>query len=138
MTARPSARVRQQVGSRAGGRCEYCLIHEEDSYVRHQVDHILSRKHGGTTRLSNLALACVLCNRYKGSDVAAPDPATGEIVPLFHPRQHRWRDHFSLQGAVIIPLSPIGRATVTLLRLNAPERMLEREELIRAARYGLV
>ncbi len=80
MTARPSARVRQQVRRRAGGRCEYCLIHEDDSYVGHQVDHILARKHGGTTSLSNLAFACVLCNRYKGSDVAAPDPATGDIV----------------------------------------------------------
>ena len=60
MTARPSVRVRQQVRRRAGGRCEYCLIHEDDSYAAHQVDHILARKHGGTTSLSNLAFACVL------------------------------------------------------------------------------
>jgi hypothetical protein len=42
-----------------------------------------------------------------------------------------------LQGAVIVPLGPTGRATVTLLRLNAPGRVLEREELRRAGRYGL-
>lgn len=136
MTTRPSARVRQQVRRRAGGRCEYCLVHEDDSYVRHQIDHILARKHGGTTSLSNLAFACVLCNRYKGSDVAAPDPVTGEIVPLFHPRRQRWSDHFTLRGAVIVPLDSTGRATVALLRLNAPERVLEREELRRAGRWG--
>ncbi len=136
MTTRPSARVRQQVRRRAGGRCEYCLVHEDDSYVRHQIDHILARKHGGATSLSNLAFACVLCNRYKGSDVAAPDPVTGEIVPLFHPRRQRWSDHFTLRGAVIVPLDSTGRATVALLRLNAPERVLEREELRRAGRWG--
>ena len=136
MTTRVSARLRQQVRRRAGGRCEYCLIHEGDSYVGYQVDHILARKHGGTSTLGNLAFACVLCNRYKGSDVAAPDPTTGEIVPLFHPRQQRWAEHFLLRGAEIVPLDPIGRATAALLRLNAPERVLEREELRKAGRYG--
>lgn len=138
MSVHLSARVRQQVRRRAGGRCEYCLIHEDDSYVRYQVDHIVARKHGGRTVLSNLAWACVLCNRYKGSDVATPDPVTGEIVPLFHPRRQRWQEHFARQGVVIVPLSPTGRATVTLLRLNAPERVLERQELLRAGRYGLL
>src|SRR5262245_1171093 len=111
MTIRLSAKVRQQVRRRAGSRCEYCLLHADDSYVGYQVDHILARKHGGTSTLNNLAFACVLCNRYKGSDVAAPDPATGEITLLFHPRQQRWSEHFTLQGAVIVPLSSIGRAT---------------------------
>ncbi len=137
MTARPSARLRQQVRRRAGGRCEYCLVHEDDSYVGYQLDHIIARKHGGATTLSNLAFSCLLCNRYKGSDVAAPDPLTGEIVSLFHPRRQRWQEHFTLQGAVIVPLSPAGTATATLLRLNAPERVLERGELLRAGRYGL-
>ena len=138
MTARPSARMRQQVRRRAGGRCEYCLIHEDDSYVTYQIDHILARKHGGTTTLNNLAFTCVSCNRYKGSDLAAPDPETGEIVPLFHPRRQRWQEHFTLQTAVIVPLSSAGRATATLLRLNAPERVLERTELLKAGRYGLL
>ncbi|MBI3301906.1 MAG: HNH endonuclease [Deltaproteobacteria bacterium] len=129
--------MRQQVRRRAGGRCEYCLIHEDDSYVSYQVDRILARKHGGVTEPSNLAYACVLCNRYKGSDIAAPDPLSGAVVPLFHPRQQRWQEHFTLQGVKIVPLSSTGRATATLLRLNAPERVLEREELLRARRYEL-
>jgi len=138
MTARPSARMRQQVRRRAGGRCEYRRIHEDDGYVSYQIDHILARKHGGTTTLNNLAFTCVLGNRYKGSDIAAPDPETGEIVPLFHPRQQQWQEHFALRDALIIPLTSTGKATVILLRLNAPQRVLERAELLRARRHGLL
>jgi hypothetical protein len=70
--------------------------------------------------------------------VASPDPMTGEIVPLFHPRQQRWQEHFTLRGAEIVPLSSTGRATVALLHLNAPERVLERLEFLSAGRYGLL
>ena len=136
MTSQASDRLRDQVRRRANGRCEYCLVHEDDGYVGYQLDHIIARKHGGTTTLDNLAYACVLCNRYKGSDIATPSSTTGEIVPLFHPRKQRWKDHFILESAKIAPLSVIGRATITLLRLNAPERELERQELLRTGRYG--
>lgn len=134
MTGRVSSRGRQQVRRRAEGRCEYCLVHEADGYVGYQIDHIIARKHSGATSLDNLAFACLLCNRYKGSDVAAPDPTTGEIVPLFHPRQQRWQEHFTLQGGLIVPRSSIGRATANLLRLNTPERVLERMEFVKAER----
>jgi len=40
MTAHVSSRVRQQVRRRAEGKCEYCLVHEEDGYVGYQTDHI--------------------------------------------------------------------------------------------------
>jgi 5-methylcytosine-specific restriction endonuclease McrA len=36
----------------------------------HQVDHIVSRKHGGESTSDNLAYACVIYNRYKGTDIA--------------------------------------------------------------------
>jgi len=38
---------RAEVARRAKHRCEYCLIHEDDVGFRHQIDHIVSRKHGG-------------------------------------------------------------------------------------------
>ena len=118
--------LRAAVVQRAVGRCEYCLIHERDAGFPHQVDHIVSRKHGGLTTLENLALACVLCNRYKGTDIASIDSETGKLVRLFNPRQDLWTDHFSLNGATIKAVSPIGGVTVTLLRLNATERTAER------------
>jgi hypothetical protein len=123
------------VRRRARGRCEYCLIHEDDSYARHQLDHITASRHGGETTLQNLALACFLCNRHKGSDLAALDPSTGDVVRLFDPRRQQWHDHFALQEALIIPLTSTGRVTASLLRFNAPERVIERRELLRAGRY---
>jgi 5-methylcytosine-specific restriction endonuclease McrA len=58
-----SDRLRQRVANRAEHICEYCLIEEEDAYVGLQVDHIISKKHGGKTTSQNLALACACCNR---------------------------------------------------------------------------
>lgn len=69
--------------------------------------------------------ACVLCNRYKGSDVAAIDPL-GQVVRLFDPRRDRWEEHFKVEGSTIQPLTEIGEATARLLRLNAAERVIER------------
>jgi len=127
--------LRANVAQRAGRRCEYCLIHEEDAGFPHQVDHILSRKHGGSASFENLAYACIICNRYKGSDVASIEPQTGEAIRIFDPRRDRWRDHFRIHGAVIEPNSKIGRATVLLLRMNVPERILERGLLQILGRY---
>jgi HNH endonuclease len=106
------------VAWRAAHRCEYCLIHEDAAGFPHQVDHIVSRKHGGSSTPDNLAYACVVCNRHKGSDVASIDPRTGETVRLFDPRRDRWADHFRLDGALIEPISIIGSATTRLLRLK--------------------
>ena len=121
-----SARVRADVAKRAAYCCECCLVREEDAGFTHQIDHIISRKHGGTPESANLAYACVLCNRAKGSDVAGIDPRTGEAVRLFNPRVDRWAEHFRIQEAQIVPLTAEGEATVRLLRLNAPERVAER------------
>ena len=118
--------LRSAVNQRAGRRCEYCLIHEQDAGFPHQIDHIVSRKHGGRSTLENLALACVLCNRYKGTDIASIDSHTGKLVRLFNPRQDRWAEHFRLDGATVETLSAIGGVTASLLRLNATERIAER------------
>ena len=127
--------LRAEVARRAGQRCEYCLIHDDDVGFPHEVDHIVSRKHGGPSASDNLAYASVICNRHKGSDVASIDPRTGGIVRLFNPRSDRWADHFQLEGAVIETVSSIGSATARLLRLNAPERISERGLLQSLGRY---
>jgi hypothetical protein len=123
------------VAQRANGRCEYCLIDEQDTGFPHQVDHIVSLKHGGPSTLENLALACMLCNRYKGSDLASLDSQTGQLSRLFHPRQDRLADHFRLHGAVIEPVSIVGSVTIFLLRLNAAERTAERQLLQELGTY---
>ena len=42
------------------------------------------------------------------------------MVPLFHPRRQRWRDHFAWDDTFtrIVGLTPAGRATVRELHLN--------------------
>lgn len=44
------ARLRRLATERAGGICEYCLIHQEDAHFTFQVDHIVSRKQRGATQ----------------------------------------------------------------------------------------
>jgi hypothetical protein len=105
-----SVALRMLVSERAAGRCEYCLLHDEDSFTLHQIDHIISRKHGGDTSPDNLALACVRCNAWKGSDIATFGLEPGRIVSLFHPRRDLWHDHFRLEDGVIIPLTDVGAA----------------------------
>ena len=72
---------RQRVRARARQRCEYCGLPEGHSLHPFHVDHILSVKHGGTSKLDNLAWACFNCNVFKGSDIAGYDPDTGDLVP---------------------------------------------------------
>ncbi|MFO0760791.1 MAG: HNH endonuclease signature motif containing protein [Byssovorax sp.] len=127
-----SAALRRQVHERAGGACEYCLLPETASLFVHEVDHVVGQKHGGATTVDNLALACAACNLRKGSDIASIDPATNEIVPLFHPRKERWSDTFHLADAEIVGQSPAGRATAAILQLNRPDRVAERAVLIAA------
>lgn len=98
----------------------------------YEVDHIVAQKHGGLTQPENLALACTLCNKHKGTDLASIDPVTGEMVPLYHPRRDHWSDHFRLNGSEIVGLTGVGRATARLLQLNRPERLAEREILLAA------
>jgi 5-methylcytosine-specific restriction endonuclease McrA len=119
--------LRRFVAERAGNRCEYCLLHENDSYSPHQIDHVISRKHGGSSKAENLAYACVRCNAWKGSDIGSLDG--GEFVPLFNPRKDRWREHFKILGFVFEPLTPEGRVTARLLRLNLDKRVSERRAI---------
>jgi hypothetical protein len=135
MSDRISPEIRQIVVRRANNVCEYCLIAEEDAFFRHQVEHIISRKHGGLSELENLALACVFCNRYKGSDIASLIPETSELVRFYNPRADRWREHFRLNGVMIEPLTEIGEATVRILQINHDDQILERQVLVRRNRY---
>jgi hypothetical protein len=138
MSSYVGVELRRYVASRASGSCEYCLIHESDTFLGCQVDHIISEKHGGATSPDNLAFACAVCNRAKGSDIASLAASTGELTRLFNPRVDRWEDHFELRGFRIHPKTPIGEATVRLLGFNVTERVLERQSLVAVGRYPAI
>jgi len=135
MSSYVGADLRRLVALRAGGLCEYCLIHEDDTYLGCQVDHVISEKHGGPPDSENLDYACALCNPSKGSDIGSIASSTGELTRLFNPRTDRWADNFVLARSVIQPQSPIGEATVRTLAMNHAERVLERETLRQTGRY---
>ncbi len=127
--------VRKIVRERARGRCEYCLLHEDDSVFSHQLEHTVARKHRGTSTEDNLAWSCFVCNEFKGTDLASIDMENGRLVPLFNPRQDRWSRHFRLDEAVIVPLTAKGRVTEYLLQFNLPKRVELRQLLIDQDRY---
>ncbi len=136
MSERVTAALRRAVRERTQGRCEYCGMPDTETLVPHEPDHVIATQHGGDTTLANLAYACFQCNRFKGPNIASLDPATGAVTPLFNPRAARWAQHFRLDGALIEPLTPSGRATTFLLRLNDPERMTIRANLLSRGRYA--
>lgn len=116
--------TRRLVRTRARNRCEYCGLAQVDSplAVLH-IEHVIPRKHGGGDEAENLALACVDCNLSKGPNLTGIDPESGQIAPLFNPRKQAWGDHFAWLGLVIVGLTPAGRATVAVLRLNSDDRL---------------
>jgi hypothetical protein len=130
--------LRRLVIARAGRRCEYGLIHEDDTYFGCEVDHVVSEKHGGPTVVENIAYACLVCTRYKGSDLGSILVPSGDLIRFFHPRLDAWSDHFTSEGAIIKPRSAIGQVTERIFRFNlasrgggplaGPEPMPRREE----------
>ena len=127
--------MRRIVWDRAGGSCEYCLLHESDIVIPHEPDHVIASQHGGVTIADNLALACFDCNRSKGPNIASTDPNGGTIVPLFNPRKDQWDQHFRLEtDGTIVSLTAKGRATAKLLGFDAVRRVQLRAMLVRAGR----
>ncbi len=124
------AKTREFVRTRAGDRCEYCLLRQEQSGLSHHIEHITAKQHGGSDEPENLALACNRCNACKGPNLTGIDPETQALAPLFHPRRDVWAEHFEFQQARIVGRTPKGRATVAVLQMNDERRVERRVELL--------
>jgi HNH endonuclease len=135
MTSYIPAALRQIVSERAVGRCEYCRFPQDASFLAFEIDHVIAEKHGGPTIAENLALACVFCNSFKGTDLGSLDPMTGRLTPFFNPRTQQWQEHFRIEEGRIEPLTAEGRVTVAIFRMNDLDRVQERLVLIQAGRY---
>jgi len=80
MAATLPVALRRLVVKRAGTCREFCLIHQDDVPQQHEIDHLVTRKHGGQTVAENLALTCLPCNRYKGMDAQTSEGSeTSEV-----------------------------------------------------------
>src|SRR5438094_10597895 len=120
----------QLVRERAHGLCEYCRMPEIYDRPGFEIEHVIARQHRGPTAAGNLAWACFTCNKRKGPNLSGIDSATGRVVPLFHPRRHKWSRHFRWQGALLVGRTPTARATIAVLGINLPLRVRLRQELI--------
>jgi hypothetical protein len=98
------------------------------------VEHILARARQGSNDLENLALACQGCNAYKWACVEAFDEVSGTSVPLFHPRQQQWDEHFawSEDFTRVVAKTSTGRVSIIRLQLNRTELVNFRRLLILA------
>ena len=131
-----AAALRRRVWQRAKSRCEYCLLHQQDDplFSLH-LEHIVARQHGGRSVASNLAISCQRCNLSKGPNLSGLDKDTGKLTKLFHPRLHNWKYHFRWQGTELVGRTPIGRATVHVLNVNASPRLMLRGLLAELKRF---
>lgn len=118
--AKQKSKTRQFIEKRADGLCEYCKSPSRATTEPFVIEHIIATAKGGTNTLDNLAFSCTGCNGHKYSKVTGIDPNTNKEVPLFHPRQQDWKNHFEWnKGAtLIVGKTAIGRATVNTLHLN--------------------
>lgn len=126
MNAARRARVRE----RAGHCCEYCQLQQDESPLAAlHVELVIPRIHGGGDDLNNLALACIDCNLHKGPNLTGIDPETKQVTRLFHPRLHRWEDHFEWRGLYLVGKTAIGRTTIRVLNMNSEDQLTLRSSV---------
>ena len=115
---------RQQILQRAKECCEYCQT-QQKVIIKLEIDHIVPESRGGSDELDNLCAACRQCNGYKQHYETGIDPETEQKHPLFNPRKQQWQEHFVWKEdkTILIGLTPIGRATIARLQINAQENV---------------
>ena len=129
------AKLQRIVIERAQNRCEYCCLSQDGQEATFHIDHITPIVVGGITSEANLALACVSCSLRKGARQAAPDPETGDSVPLFHPRRDLWEMHFRWRGVHMAGLTSTGRTTINALKMNRSLILAIRNEELLVGRH---
>jgi HNH endonuclease len=128
------AAVRALIRERAGRRCEYCRLHENDAdFFSFHVDHVVARKHGGTDDPDSLCFACAECNWAKGSNLAGL--FGGKLYPLFNPRIQSWKRHFRWDKTILVGKTFVGKVTVQVLNINQLSRIMLRENLLFEGRF---
>lgn len=127
--------LKRLVWDRAGDVCEYCRLPQWLDVLPFQLDHIIAQKHHGPTTEDNLALSCLNDNLSKGPNIAGIDPDTSVLTRLFHPRCDVWEEHFVWAGGVLVGKTAVGRTTIDVLAINAPDRLAYRRLLLRAGLF---
>jgi len=73
--------LRKRVYERDGGQCQYCGT--EIAMAECNIDHVIPRRHRGTTRPINLVVACRSCNKLKEGQLIPEElrPRRGDQFP---------------------------------------------------------
>src|SRR5437867_2579619 len=110
------------VWERAGSRCEYCRLHQDDEEdTPFHIEHIIAKQHGGSSEEGNLCLSCARCNSYKGPNLTGLHQ--GRIYRLFNPREQDWHRHFHWEQTILIGKTATGIVTIQLLNINEEKRV---------------
>jgi hypothetical protein len=118
------------VAEQAAHRCESCRAPEAVFNFPFEVEHIIPPLQGGVDAATNFALACRACNVRKASYLDGPDDKTKITVRLYHPREDHWEEHFQVNTTTgaLVGRTPIGRATIARLQMNAPVQLAARQQ----------
>lgn len=137
MSAYIPVELQRQIRAHFANRCAYCQTAEELTVSTFEFEHIVPLSKSGSTSFENLCLSCPNCNRYKATRQRAPDPVTQEDVELFHPQNQIWKEHFqwTAHGTEIEGLTPEGRATVEVLKVNRPQMLRVRKMWIKLGEH---
>lgn len=129
-----SVELRQLLEEADDGQCVYCQTTEHNSGQALTIDHCTPRAKGGETTFANCCRACRRCNEAKSDQLIAIDPLTAEYVPLYHPRQQRWSEHFvwDQHGTRLLGLTSVGRATIIALDMNNELIVFARQRWVNA------
>jgi 5-methylcytosine-specific restriction endonuclease McrA len=127
------AATRHLIRQRAGNRCEYCHLYQDDDFFTFHIEHIIAKQHGGSERTENLCLSCRECNFTKGTNAAGY--RNGKVVPLFNPRRQNWKRHFTWKGPLLVGKTLAGTVTVKLFNINEESPVLVRASLIEEGRF---
>jgi len=130
------AETRRQVRDRANHCCEYCRLPQSAApFLAFHIEHIRATQHIQNDSLDNLGLACPHCNLHKGPNLTTLSVESGDIVPLFHPRQQFWDDHFQINRARVQGRTEVGKATAKLLKMNERDQIEIRAALIQGGEF---
>lgn len=128
------AALRAFVRHRAGHRCEYCRLHEDDDELfSFHAEHVIAKQHGGLDDPDTLCWACSHCNWSKGPNLAGL--LAGKLYPLFNPRRQNWYRHFRWEQTVLVGKTKTGIVTVRVLNVNDPARVMLRESLLLEGKF---
>jgi hypothetical protein len=75
---------------------------------------------------------------FREKDICVAETVEGcasPVIAVFHPRRQTWTNHFRLDDATVVPITPEGRATTFLLKFNLAGRLTARQLLFSLGYY---